>query len=148
MQLTDGELSRLNAFQNKSLRRILHIPSTFIDRQQTNASMYERIRNEFGCRFEHFADTWRKTKIGLLGHILRASIADPLAQVTFKADGVTPRTPAQKRPGRPRLDWVVETYKDAYRMIRGADHIFDVKNMQHLNEVKQAAINRQGPFAV
>ena len=148
MQLTDAELSRLNAFQNKSLHRILHIPSTFIDRQQTNASMYERIRHEFGCRFEHFADTLRKTKIRLFGHILRASIADPLAQITVKADGVTPRAPAKKRPGRPRLDWIVETYKDAYGMIRGADHIFDVKNMQHLNEVKQAAINRQGPFAV
>ena len=101
MQLTDGELSNLRALQNKLLRRILHIPSTFTDRQQTNASMYERIKIEFGFRFEHFADTRRKTKIKirLFGHILRASIVDPLAQVTFKAEGVTPRTPAQKKAG-------------------------------------------------
>ena len=55
VQLTNAELSTLNAFQNKSLRRILHIPPTFINREQTNVSMYDKIRNEYGCSFEHFA---------------------------------------------------------------------------------------------
>ena len=65
VQLTNAELSTLNAFQNKSLRRILHIPPTFIDREQTNAKMYDKIRNDCGCFFEHFADTWRKAKFRL-----------------------------------------------------------------------------------
>ena len=32
IQLTQTEISKLNAFQNRSLRRILKIPPTFIDR--------------------------------------------------------------------------------------------------------------------
>lgn len=39
IQLTQAEISKLNAFQNKSLRRNLDIPSTFIDREYTNERM-------------------------------------------------------------------------------------------------------------
>ena len=106
VHLTNAELSTLNAFQNKSLRIILHIPPTFIDREQTNASMYDKTRNDYGCSFEHFADTWRKAKFRLFGHILRASPADPLVQVTFKTDGLTPRAPTRRaaRQAQSRLD--------------------------------------------
>ena len=147
IQLTDAELSRLNAFQNKSLRRILKIPPTHIDRTQTNARMYETIRNDYGCKFEHFSDTWRKAKCRLLGHILRARPSDPLAQATLKTDGITPRTPSRKRPGRPRADWLTETYKDAFHLITDAWHLFNISDAQQLLDIKQAAINRFGPFA-
>ena len=145
VQLTNAELSTLNAFQNRSLRRILHIPPTFIDREQTNASMYDKIRNDYGCSFEHFADTWRKAKFRLFG---RASPADPLVQVTFKTDGLTPRAPTRRRPGRPKADWTTEAYKDAYRILHGDANVFGVNNIQHLNDIRQSARNRQGPFAV
>lgn len=44
IQLTQNEISKLNAFQNKTLRRILKKPPTFIDREQTNLKMYDEIR--------------------------------------------------------------------------------------------------------
>ena len=145
-QLTDAELSRLNAFQNKSVRRILKIPPTHIDRTQTNARMYEIIRNDYGCKFEHFADTWRKAKCRLLGHILRARLSDPLAQFTLKTDGITPRTPSRKRPGRPRADWVTEAYEDAFHLITDAGHLLFPTHNSYF-DMKQSAVNRFRPFA-
>ena len=44
IQLTQNEISKLNAFQNKTLRRILKKPPTFIDREQTNLKMYDETR--------------------------------------------------------------------------------------------------------
>ena len=130
IQLTDAELSSLNAFQNKSLRRILKIPPTHIDRTQTNARMYETIRNH-----------------RLLGHILQARPSDPLAQVNLKTNGIPQSTPSRKRPGRPRADWLTETYKDALHLIADAGHLFNIFDAQQLLDIKQSAINRFGPFA-
>ena len=88
-------LSALNAFQNESLRRILHIPPTF---SQTGNRLLllmlacmVKIRKDYGCSVEHFADTRRKAKFRLFGHVWRASQADPLVQATFKTDGLTLR---------------------------------------------------------
>ena len=53
IQLTGAEISKLNAFQNKSLRRILGKPPTFLDREQTNEHMYREIRQLYHCKFEH-----------------------------------------------------------------------------------------------
>lgn len=79
IQLSNAEISRLNSFRNKSLRRILGKPPTFIDRSETNGRMYREIQEHYGCNFEHFGDTWRKAKLKLFGHILRCSRADPLS---------------------------------------------------------------------
>ena len=146
IQLTQNEISKLNAFQNKTLRRILKKPPTFIDREQTNLKMYDEIRQEHGCHFEPFGDTWRKKKLKLLGHMLRSSRADPLNQVTFAADGLRPRSIDKRRPGRPRLDWLTETYKDAFQHMYGHDQFFDPSDLEHMNRVKQWATQRIGPF--
>ena len=86
-------------------------------------------------------------KFRLFGHVLRASPADPLVQVTFKTDGLTPRAPTRRRPGRPKADWTTEAYKDAYGILHGDANAFGVNNIQHLNEIKQSARNRPGPSA-
>ena len=128
IQLTTADISRLNAFQNKSLRRILGIPPTFIDREQTNARMYASIQQEHGCTFEPFGQTWKKAKCRLFGHTLRAPRSDPLVQVVLEFDGVTPKTPLFRRPGRPRADWVVETYKDSCSFLFGPHTVFDISD--------------------
>ena len=113
IQLTSAEISKLNAFQNKSLRRILDIPPTHIDRQYTNERMYDMIRITYSCTFESFGETWRKRKCKFFGHILRCQRDDPLYQVTFSHSIFSGRTPPLLRPGRPRADWLKETYQDA-----------------------------------
>ena len=142
IQLTAAEISRLDAFQNKSLRRILGKPPTFIDRTETNERMYAEIRDQHGCNFEKFGDTWRKAKLKFFGHILRCSRADPLSQVTFAADGIRPRHVVYRRPGRPKLDWVIESYKDAFSFLNGQGVLFDPANINHLRQVKEHAILR------
>ena len=145
IQLTQTEISKLNAFQNRSLRRILKIPPTFIDRSYSNQRMYEEIRDQHGCKFEHFGETWRTAKIRLLGHLLRTSRDDPLYQVTFAADGLHPRETIFRRPGRPKQDWLIETYRDAYkRMYENMQ--FERENAAHLQEIKERATQRLLPF--
>jgi hypothetical protein len=70
-------------FQNKSLRRILDIPSTYIDRSYTNERMFTMTREQHGCRFETFRETWRKRTCKFLGHILRCHHSDTLHQIIF-----------------------------------------------------------------
>ena len=146
IQLTNAEISKLNAFQNKSLRRILGKPPTFLDREQTNQRIYQEIRQIYHCNFEHFGDTWRKAKLRLFGHILRSSRSDPLNQVVFHADNLRPRTVLTRRVGRPKSDWLLETYADAYKQIAGPITMFDHNNDAHLQIVKQQALQRIDPF--
>ena len=146
IQLTNAEISKLNAFQNKSLRRILGKPPTFIDREQTNQRMYQEIRQVYHCNFEHFGDTWRKAKLRLFGHVLRSSRSDPLNQVVFHSDNLRPRTVLTRRVGRPKSDWLLETYADAYKQIAGPIAVFDPDNDAHLRVVKQQALQRLDPF--
>ena len=46
MQLTQGEKNRLNAFQNRDIRRILHIPPTHINREWTNIKVMEKQKKK------------------------------------------------------------------------------------------------------
>lgn len=139
--------SRQPKFQtNKSLRRILDIPSTYIDRSYTNERLYSLIREQYGCHYESFGESWRKRKCKLLGHILRCHHSDPLHQVTFSYDNVSSRTPPLLRPGRPRADWLCETYKDACQYLYGPLRVFDISDRQLLTDIKQAARDRTGPF--
>ena len=103
IQLTGAEISKLNAFQNKSLQRIPGKPPTFLDRVQTNERVYREIRQTYQCKFEHFGETWRKPKLKLFGHILRSSSSDPLNQIMLHADNIRPRAVLTRRMGRPSL---------------------------------------------
>ena len=141
--MTNAEISRLNSFQNKSLRRILGKRSTFIDRSETNERMYREIQEHYGCNFEHFGDTWRKAKLKLFGHILRSSRADPLSQVTFASDPLHPRLVYTRRPGRPKADWVWESYKNAFMLINGQGALFNPNDIEHLRQVKTEALRRK-----
>ena len=42
LELTQAEKDKLDAFQIKGLRRILHIPPTHIDRKMTNDAVIEK----------------------------------------------------------------------------------------------------------
>lgn len=125
---------------SKSLRCILGKPPTFIDRTEANERMYAEIREQYGCNFEKFADTWRKAKLKFFGHIFICSRADPLSQVTFAADGICPRHVVSRRHGRPKLDWVIESYRDAFLFLNGQGAQFDPANINHLRQVKEHAI--------
>ena len=74
------------------------------------------------------------------------SRSDPLHQVTFAADGLLPKELGKKRPGRPKSDWILESYKDAFQSILGPDAEFDKSNMDCCRMTKDWAFHKAGPF--
>ena len=82
IQLTSAEISKRNAFQNRSLHRILDIPPTHVDRQYTNERMYDMIRTAYSCTFESSGETWWNRTCKFFGHILRCRRDDPLYRVS------------------------------------------------------------------
>ena len=109
--------------------------------------MYEEKRNQYGWVFEHFGTTWKKAKMRLFGHVLRSSPADPMNQVTLDGDNLRPRPVHTRRTGRPKVDWVLESYKDAYSIINGQGAAaFNINDLGHLQQVKAHAAARLPPF--
>ena len=116
----------------KSLRRILNVPPTFIDRTQTNQVVREQVE-QYGVDATNFSQVWKNQKLKLLfrstfpqSPVHHAQIIwtysssnhkDPLRQVLFSYNSFAPRNIPLKRRGRPKLDWLQETIKDAYHAL-------------------------------
>ena len=92
IQLFQSEISKSNAFQDSPLRRILQIPPTFIDRSFSNQKMHDLISDEYGCKFEQFGETWKTSKMKLLGHLLRTSRGQVWKSDTATSRNIAPAT--------------------------------------------------------
>ena len=115
IQLNQSELHRLDAFQIKGYRRILHIPPTSVDRTMTNASVKELIKRHYGVTAIEFSKLWLKRKKTSLRthHSIRPTRSH--GSGPFLPNSLIPRTEHARRVGKPRAHWLVETYADAYR---------------------------------
>ena len=145
IQLTQSDVVKLNAFQMKGLRRILHLPPTFVDRSITNQRVFDILRDSHQICIDLFSHTWLKRKLKLFGHILRSSSDDPLRQVLFEYNTFTPRI-EYRRPGKPRTSWLLQAFKEAFEKL-GRVEEYDYDNPEHQNFVLQNATERQGVFA-
>ena len=132
------------AFQMKGLRRILHLPPTFIDRSTTNQRVLDILRDSHQICTDLFSHTWLKRKLKLFGHILTTSLDDPLRQVLFEYNTYIQRL-GYTRPGKPRTSWL-QAFKAAFEML-GPVEEYDYDNPEHQNFVLQNATERQGVFA-
>ena len=102
LQLRLADISKLTAFQNIMLSRILHKPPTFVDRSKTNERIYREIREQPRCHFERFGgETWKKNKMKLFGNGVRSPPTVPMHQVTPDRDGLHPRNVYARRTGNP-----------------------------------------------
>ncbi len=145
LELTQAEQDKLDAFQIKGLRRILHTPPTHIDRSNTNDKVVEKASIAMGKPTIRLSETWRSQKFKLLGHLLRAERTDPLHQVCFQGDDKTPRAVAHRRRGRPREQWLLNTLEDAYDETTPQNiECVDPANEYHIEWLVQAAISRDG----
>ena len=145
IQLTQPDLDKINSFQMQSLRRILKIPPTFIDRSYPNQRVLDVLRDTHHLSIHLFSQIWLKRKLKLFGHILRSSPDDPLRQVLFEYNSFTPRI-EYRRPGRPRTDWLLQSFKDAFALLGRADE-FDSNVLEHIQFIVHSANARQGVFA-
>ena len=66
IQLPQVILNRLDAFQMKQTRRILHIPPTFEDRSMSNKKVIEKIENEHNMWFTRLSDFWKNRNLNSL----------------------------------------------------------------------------------
>ena len=144
IQLTSQDISKLNAFQMKGLRRILKIPPTFVDRTATNQHVLDVLQTTHNIHIELFSHTWKNRKLKLLGHILRSNPQDPMRQVLFEPHTFVPRI-EYRRPGKPRLSWLQETFKEAFGLL-GRVEPFNVENLEHVRFIVHHAHARHGIF--
>ena len=140
IQLTRGEQNRLDAFQQKGIRRILKIPPTFEDRSWTNDKVIEAASLALGRPLRIFSEVWRSAKFRLLGHLLRAETEDPMRQVVFKKDSWLPRAPIKLRVGKPRDQWVVEMLGEALDEVMQNKWLsYELENEEHQQILREAA---------
>ena len=83
IQLTQAEQSRLDALQMKTLRKILGVPTTFVNREWTNQKVIDTLEHRFKYSHTKLSTRWKNNKTRLLGHILRAQHDDPMREVVF-----------------------------------------------------------------
>ena len=69
-----------------------------------------------------------KKKSALRTTIIRADSQDPMRQVLFLPNSLILRTEHARRVGKPRAQWLIETYADAYRESGNVDK-FDINNI-------------------
>ena len=120
IHLSDAILSKLDAFQLKGIRKILNIQTTYMNRANTNARVFERAStianpkskpNKNIRPFSHYVQTRQES---LLKHVVRSTNDDPLRQCTLEFNRPTPFKVLKRRIGRPRLNWTSEAYKRIY----------------------------------
>ena len=146
IQLNLTDQKRIDSFQLKGYRRILHLPPTYIDRTITNDFVKSQIRNHMNTELKMFSSIWQKRKLSLLGHIIRSAPSDPMRQVLFEKGTLVPRLEFRKRPGKPRQQWLITTYDDAYQTLNQPQP-FDMDNPAHRQLVNDLACQRIGVFS-
>ena len=103
VELSPALLTKLETYQIKGLRKILHMNPPFIDRRNSNAEVYRRTREACESRYNQASSlVWNirqcitEKRIKLTGHILRSGASDPMRQVSFR-NSATPYTPTRRQ---------------------------------------------------
>ena len=85
-QTTDNTGKLLNTFQLKGLRKILHLHTTYVDRNNSNEFVYQRANEIVGAPFQGFlckirplilTEILETKRLKLLGHVLRRPRSHP-----------------------------------------------------------------------
>ena len=125
LHLTEAISKKLDAFQLRGLRKILGLNTTFINRANTNAKVYEEASRiaypslHDNRRVQRFSEFHSKRKAKLMGHILRTDRDDPLRQISFQPATAYRVLYGKKRVGKPRQNWIHQTKKYVYETVMG-----------------------------
>jgi exonuclease III len=147
-QLTQAQIHSLDTFQLKGLRKILHLNTTFVNRNNSNEMVYSKANQALILAGKHtrvrpLSDLYAHRKQLLIAKLIRQEDT-ALTEVTL--DAVTLRMVEYnyKRVGRPRLAWYDTTLVEYWRgctkpepNLRWAQ--LDLDNQVHVNFIKEAA---------
>jgi len=147
--LNQSLLKRLDAFLFKGLRKMLHIPTTFVDRTYSNAHILEKtnsVLSEAGAKeLVLLSEAHSKRRRVLLAKLVVCGENDPSATATFNTNNFKPHDYGKKRVGRPRLNWLRSTLEDAWeetkRIVPAAGGLgrVDHDNEQHIGLLRDWA---------
>ena len=106
--LSASEVKQFDTFQLKGFRRIMHITTTFIIRENTNDKVYRLAEEMAGKKIKTLSERYNIKRAKLFGHIMRADDEDPLRVVSQEND--RPWLLNKRRIGLPIQNWFEETY--------------------------------------
>ena len=123
VEIPASQISRLEAFQLKGLRKILGMVTTFIDRSNTNAEVFRRANLQVALRgqeqtIQSIQSTLQQRRIALVGHILRQDNDHPIRIVSFRSNSAAPFEVLHRRVGRPRKNWLQESLRMVWQTVR------------------------------
>ena len=133
-ELLPGDIRKLQTLQLKIYRKILHMDTTYVSRQNTNEQVFRRANQAILhattrkppkpiCPFEEY---YRSMKLKRITRTLRARNSDPLHASTLTTTG-QPITYSNKRVGRPKRKWAESALQQYWQEHR--EHI--QQYMQH-----------------
>ena len=137
--MTQNLARRLDTFQMKGLRKILGIPPTYIHRSTSNQDIFNILRHQHDVHILPLSQVLTRRKVTLLGHIIRTDRSDPMHQVTFRDENLSPFHPIVRRPGRPRHKWIDEQLQNAWNLYDDGGQEFTGTPEQN-TKLKQAAL--------
>ena len=116
--LNDAIKNKTNAFQLKFLRKILQIPTTFVNRLNTNEYVCDRanaiLARQDAKPIKQFSVYHRERCILRLARLLILKDKDPSAAVTLEFSTLKPHDYGKWRVGRPRIKWLTNTINDMW----------------------------------
>ena len=123
VEIPASQISRLEAFQLKGLRKILGMVTTFIDRSNTNAEVFRRANLQVALRgqeqtIQSIQSTLQQRRIALVGHILRQDNDHPIRIASFRSNSAAPFEVLHRRVGRPRKNWLQESLRMVWQTVR------------------------------
>ena len=143
-QLIPSVLKKIETFQLKVLRKILKINTTYINRVNTNASVYNKINNlmeEEGKskRVVSFVEAYGKLKRKRAVQILKQEDSS-IYNVSFENGKLRKWIHPKRRSGRPRANWTEETINELWNIVKRNNENFRYKPFDENNEEMIRAI--------
>ena len=122
-----ADINTLDTFQLKCLRKILKLPTTYINRTYTNdyvrTKINEKLKETKHKPIETLTSYHKRTRIEHMKKLIRNRFSEPGAAVTFNTITLAELPHGKKRIGRPRLNWYQVTIQDLWNEARKQNEI-------------------------
>ena len=140
VHLTKSMIKKLNAFQLRGIRKILQIPTTYIDRSNTNSNVFQLANDAIRSSsripplpIKSFSEILWEKRYSLMSHVIRANHNDPLRMMSYQQHSANPINYGKKRIGGPKQQWIYQTNKHYYDHVIGYEGSYDSSEQQNRN---------------
>jgi hypothetical protein len=125
----------------------LHLHTTYVNKNNSNKFIYQRVNEIIGTPFQGplrkirpLTEILETKHLKLLGHVLKRPQSYPQHQVTFTSYLGLPKTPSNRRVGRPRKKWTIENMKLAWNILKANNNGLPNLNFNHRTLVIREAL--------